>query len=145
MATLTESTLVDAPAEAVWALIRDFNGLSVWATSMPPSIIEDGKPADQVGCVRRLEANGTLLARERLLALDDVSLTQTYSILESALGVHDYRGTLHVTPVTDEDRSVVEWSGTFSADAGEADKTTAVLRDQIYRPGLASLKKHFSG
>ncbi|MGI8336079.1 SRPBCC family protein [Actinomadura scrupuli] len=145
MAMLTESTLVDAPAEAVWALIRDFNGLSAWATSMPPSVIEDGKAADQVGCVRRLEANGTLLARERLLALDDVSLTQKYAILESALGVNDYVGTLHVTPVTDGDRSVVEWSGSFRADAAEADKTIAVLRDQIYRPGLAALKERFSG
>ncbi|MCW2886769.1 MAG: MxaD family protein [Streptosporangiaceae bacterium] len=145
MAKLTESTLVDAPAAAVWALIRDFNGLSTWSTSMPPSVIEEGKAADQVGCVRRFEVNGKLFARERLLALDDLSLTQTYTIVESAMSLHDYLGSLHVTPVTDEDRCVVEWSGSFAADADQVEKTTAMLRDGIYRPGLASLKKHFGG
>ncbi|MCW2913801.1 MAG: hypothetical protein JWN52_1869 [Actinomycetia bacterium] len=144
MAKLTESTLVDAPAEAVWTVLRDFNGLSVWSPSMPASVIEDGKAADQVGCVRRFEINGKVMARERLLGLDDESLTQTYTIVESALGLHDYLGTLHVIPVTDEDRSLVVWSGSFAADAAQVEKATAMLRDGIYRPGLTSLKKHFT-
>jgi polyketide cyclase/dehydrase/lipid transport protein len=145
MATLTESTLVHAPAEAVWAVLRDFNGLSVWATSMPPSVIEDGKAADQVGCVRRFEVDGTVFARERLVALDDLSFTQTYTIIESIMDVHEYVGTLRVIPVTDEDRSVVTWSGAFAADADEAEAKVVMLRDSIYRPGLAALKMHFGG
>jgi hypothetical protein len=145
MAKLTESTLVDAPAEAVWALIRDFNGMSAWSTAAPPSVIEDGKAADQVGCVRRFEVNGKLLIRERLLGLDDESLTQIYAVVESTLGLHEYVGKLQVIPVTDEDRSLVVWSGGFTAEAAAVGQTTALLRDGIYRPGLASLKKHFSG
>jgi hypothetical protein len=145
MAQVTESTLVDAPAQAVWALVRDFDGMSVWAPSMTPSTIEDGLAADQVGCVRRFEANGKLFARERLLALDDAALTLTYTVVESVLGLYDYTSTLHVTPVTDEDRCVVTWSGSFAGDAGQVDKATSTLRDGIYRPGLAALKEHFAG
>ena len=68
MPQITESTMVGAPANEVWALLRDFAAIGDWHPALPPAEIEDG-PADRVGCVRVYPlADGH---RETLIALDD--------------------------------------------------------------------------
>ncbi len=50
MAKSYASTVIDAPADAVWARIRDFNGPAVWHSGLVASSeIEEGKAGDQVG------------------------------------------------------------------------------------------------
>src|SRR2546423_15334932 len=62
------STVLDAPPETVWPLLRDFAAIGDWHPFLPSVRIDDG-PADRVGCVRVFpEAGGH---RERLVALDD--------------------------------------------------------------------------
>ena len=46
------SSVIDAPADAVWAQVRDFNGLPQWTPFALESRIEEGQPADRIGCVR---------------------------------------------------------------------------------------------
>ena len=46
------STVVDAPADKVWAVIRDFNGLPTWHPAIADSEVEEGGSGDQVGRVR---------------------------------------------------------------------------------------------
>lgn len=46
------SSVIGAPAERVWAAVRDFNALPDWHPGVAESRIEAGAPADQVGCVR---------------------------------------------------------------------------------------------
>ncbi len=53
MARSFASSVINAPIEQVWARIRDFNGLPNWSAGVARSEIEDGEPADQVGCVRK--------------------------------------------------------------------------------------------
>ena len=53
------STVINAPIERVWRTVSDFNGLAAWMPGMKDSVIEDGKPATQVGAVRRLAMAGT--------------------------------------------------------------------------------------
>ena len=55
MAKVTVSSVIDAPVEDVWRVIRDFNGLPSWHPRMVESHIEDGLAADQVGCVRNFK------------------------------------------------------------------------------------------
>ncbi len=61
MAVSYASTVIDAPADEVWAHIRDFNGLATWHSAMvTTSEIEEGKTGDQVGAVRSFTlANGS--------------------------------------------------------------------------------------
>src|SRR5215510_11468024 len=65
------SSVIEASADAVWAVIRDFNGLPRWAPFVADSRIEGGLPPDKVGCVRnfRLKEGGVI--REQLLTLSD--------------------------------------------------------------------------
>jgi hypothetical protein len=88
------SSVIDAPADAVWAQIRDFNGLPKWTPFVAESRIEGNQPADKVGCVRNFRLKDGSTIREQLLTLSDFDFQCTYSILESPMGVENYVATL---------------------------------------------------
>ena len=112
------SSVIDAPADAVWAQIRDFNGLPKWTPFVAESRIEGGQPADTVGCVRNFRLKDGGVIREQLLTLSDYDFQCTYSILESPMGVENYVATLKLTPVTDGNRTFAEWCGRVRLRAG---------------------------
>ncbi|MCX7201637.1 MAG: SRPBCC family protein [Burkholderiales bacterium] len=49
---VVRSTVIDAPIERVWAVLRDFNSHDQWHTVVKESRIEAGQSSSQVGCVR---------------------------------------------------------------------------------------------
>ena len=50
---VVRSTVIDAPIERVWDVLRDFNSHDQWHDVVDRSRIEGGSPSDRVGCVRR--------------------------------------------------------------------------------------------
>lgn len=145
MAGIFRSSVIDAPAEAVWARIRDFNGLPGWHPAIATSEIEEGRPSDSVGCVRsfRLQDGGHI--RERLLALSDCDRSCTYSILEAPMPLSDYVATLSVTPVTDGHRSYVQWTAEFTCDPTDEAGLVDLVGDGVFQGGFDALKASFSG
>src|SRR5579864_5198221 len=101
MAKAYSSIVIPAPVGAVWAVVRDFNGLPSWTPFVAESRIEHNAPPDQIGCIRNFRLKDGGLIRERLLALSDYDLSCSYSILESPMGVENYVATLSLTPITD--------------------------------------------
>src|SRR5499426_2072652 len=118
------SSVIEAPADAVWAQIRDFNALPKWTPFVAESRIEGGLPADKIGCVRNFRLRDGGAIREQLLALSDYDFQCTYAILDSPMGVDNYVATLKLTPVTDGDRTFAEWSAEFECPV-EREKTLA--------------------
>ncbi|MCG8593899.1 MAG: SRPBCC family protein [Kiloniellales bacterium] len=145
MAQVYTSSVIGAPAERVWAAIRDFNGLPSWHPAIAESRIEGGAPADQVGCVRafRLKDGGHI--RERLLALSDYDYSCTYAILESPMGVENYVATLKLTPITDGGRSFAEWSAAFDCPPAREAELVAAIGQGVFQGGFDSLKSRFGG
>jgi hypothetical protein len=129
MVKVYTSTVIDAPAERVWATVRDFDALPAWTPFVAESRIEGGLPSDKVGCIRNFRLKDGGVIRERLLALSDYDYQCTYAILESPMGVRDYIATLKLSPVTDGNRTFAEWSAEFDCDPGRE----AALCDQIGR------------
>lgn len=142
MPKIVRSVVVDADADTVWRLVRDFNGLPSWSPGLPASVIEDGRPPDQVGCVRRIGE-----AREQLVTLDDVTRSYRYTMLSGPFKVRDYLATLRVTPVHDggAPRSLVEWSNTYDCDPADADGLATTFGDHIFGPALDALRERFAG
>ncbi|GAA4097959.1 MULTISPECIES: SRPBCC family protein [Actinomadura] len=138
------STVLSAPADEVWRFLRDFGNLADWMPAVATGVIEDGGPADRVGCVRRLIGPGDTVFRERLCGMDDADRSYWYEILESPLPIRDYVGRIRVAPVTDSGQSFVEWYGEFSVDAADEEAMRKTLTGAIYRPGLEALGKRFS-
>lgn len=145
MAEVYTSSVIDAPADRVWAVIRDFNGLPGWHPAVAESRIEGGAPADQVGCVRAFRMRDGGAIRERLLGLSDYDFSCTYSILESPMGVENYVATLKLTPITDGGRCFAEWSAEFDCAADRQADLVALIGGNVFQGGFDSLKRRFGG
>jgi len=138
------SSVVDAPAERVWREIRDFNALPKWVPGVSESRIEGNLPADQVGCVRAFTLKDGGKLREKLLALSDFEYAISYSILESPMAVSNYIATLRLIPVTDNDRSFLEWTAEFDCDASRAEALVDSIGRGVFQAAFDELKRRFA-
>lgn len=139
------STVVNAPADRVWARIRNFNDLPVWHSGLvAKSVIEDGKAGDQVGGVRSFELTDGTLIREQLCAHSDAERSYTYSFCEPPFPVLNYLATIKVSPVTDGNRAFVEWWTTFDCEKAEIDHWTDFFASQVFKGGLDAIRDHFA-
>ena len=146
MAKSYASTVIDAPADEVWTRIRDFDHLPVWHGGMvATSEIEEGKAGDQVGCVRSFTLVNDDHIREQLLSHSDADRSYSYAFRKHPFtGVENYVSTIRVTPVTDGDKSFVEWWTTFDCPADKLDHWQKFFATQVFQGGLDALKAHFS-
>jgi uncharacterized protein YndB with AHSA1/START domain len=145
MARIYVSTVLNAPPAKVWTRVRDFNAMPSWHPAIAESRIENGEPSDRIGCVRDFRLRNGERVREKLLGLSDFDLFVTYSIVESALPVTDYVSTLRLTPVTDGDRTFVEWTAEFDCPPEREADMQAAIGGGVFQGGLDSLKRHFGG
>lgn len=145
MAEVYVSTVLNAPAERVWRLVRDFDALPDWVPGVVDSRIEGGGPADRVGCVRafRLADGGAL--RERLLALSDYDYACTYAILDSPMPVTGYVATLRLIPVTDGNRTFAEWSARFECDPEDEPGLVEAIGEGVFGAAFDALVSRFGG
>lgn len=138
------SVVVDGNVDAVWSLVRDFNGLAGWLPAVDRSEIEEGRQADQVGVVRHLALkDGGGEIRERLVGLDDVERACTYEILESPFKVRRYRATIRVRPLTETGQSFVEWWSYYDCEAADEAELDKTFSRGVFGSGLAALKQRF--
>ena len=145
MATVSISSVIDAPIEKVWARIRDFNGLPGWHPRMVESRIEDGKAATEIGCVRNFKTATGATIRERLVAFSDDDRTVTYSIIGHPMPISNHSSTLRLERVTDGDRTYAVWTAEFDAPADQADAIAKGMGENVFQGGFNALKSHFSG
>ena len=139
------SSVIEASAETVWSRIRDFDGLPQWHPLIADSRIENGQPADRVGCIRHFHTRDGGMIRERLLGLSDYDYSCVYEILESPMGVEHYVATLKLTPVTDGGRCFAEWSAEFECAAGREQELSETIGSGVFQGGFDALKRHFGG
>ena len=145
MARVFVSSVVNAPAAKVWARVRDFNGLPNWHPAIAESRIENGEAADKVGCVRAFSLRNGDRLRERLLGLSDHDLFCTYAILESPMGVENYVATLRLTPISDGDRTFIEWTAEFDCPPEREAELIAGIGGGVFQGGFDALKRQFGG
>ncbi len=142
MIKVYRSAIINASADMVWKLARDFNGLPKWHPAIATSEIEGGLAADRVGCVRRFTRrsdNGLL--REQLLSLADDTRTLTYSILVSPMPVANYMAGMRFTSITMENRAFAEWWAVFDVTSGPPRATADDIGDNVFVAGFAAIDK----
>ncbi len=145
MARVYVSSIIDAPAKSVWDRVRDFNGLPRWHPAIRESRIENGEPADKIGCVRDFRLQNGDRLREKLLGLSDFDYFCTYSILESPMPLTDYIATLRLTPITDGDRTFIEWTAEFECDEADEADLVSSIGSGVFQGGFDALKRRFVG
>ena len=145
MARVYTSSVINASAARVWARVRDFNGLSNWHPAIAESRIENGDPSDKVGCIRNFSLRNGDRLREQLLGLSDFDMFCTYSILDSPMPLTNYVATLRLTPITDQDRTFIEWSADFDCALDKEGELVSNIGGGVFQGGFDALKRAFGG
>ncbi len=145
MARVYTSSVISVPPDRVWERIRGFNDLPRWHPMIRESRIEEALPADKVGCIRNFNLQNGDNIREQLLGLSDYDMFVTYSILDSPMPLADYVATLRLTPVTEGDRTFIEWTAEFSCDPSDEDELVAMIGTDVFQAGFDALKRQFGG
>ena len=140
MVKVIRSTILNAPIETVWNVLRDFNGHDSWHPAIATSQIERNREADVVGCVRRFKLGDGSELREQLLALSDADASYSYCLLETPIPLFNYVSHVRLIPVTDADHTFWQWEGQFSTPPGEADALSEMVGKDIYDAGFAAIR-----
>lgn len=142
MVKVIRSTVLSAPVEAVWDVLRDFNGHDRWHPAVATSKVERNISSDQVGCVRRFRLEDGSELREQLLSLSDIEQTFSYCLLDTPIPLFNYVAHVRLFPVTDGDQTFWEWESKFDTKSGEEERMATLVGDGIYTTGFDAIRTH---
>ena len=140
MVKVVRSTVLEAPIERVWDVLRDFNGHDQWHPAVAYSAIERGEQADRVGCVRRFKLQDGAELREKLLTLSDLEQSYSYCLLETPIPLLNYISHVNLYPVTDGNATFWQWQGSFNTPAGREEELGTMVGQDIYEAGFAAIR-----
>lgn len=142
MSKIVKSTVLEAPLDQVWGVLRYFNGHDRWHPAVDQSQIERGAPSDKIGCVRRFRLTDGSELRERLLTLSDVETTFSYCLLDTPVPLFNYVAHVRLAPVTDGDQTFWQWESEFSTRPGEEVAMIELVAEGIYQTGFDAVRQH---
>lgn len=141
---VVEKISIDAPADKVWAKIKNFDALKDWHPAVEASPADKGNAE---GSVRQVKIKGGGALVETLESRDDAKMKYSYRAKDGgALPVTNYTSTISVS--ADGAKSIVEWRGAFyrasprnDPPPDESDEAAIKAVTGVYQGGLANLKK----
>jgi len=141
---VVRSTVIDAPIERVWAVLRDFNSHDQWHGVVDTSRIEGNERSDQVGCIRSFSLKDGNRIREQLLTLDDREHKSTYCIVEATVPLQRYVATVTLKPVTDGNRTFWHWESSFATPPGQERELREMVATGVYEAGFDHLRRYLA-
>jgi NADPH:quinone reductase len=139
---VVRSTIIDAPIERVWEILRDFNSHDQWHDVVEASRIEGGESPTQVGCIRDFTLKDGNRVREQLLTLSDTEFKSTYCIVEATIPLRRYVATVTLKRVTDGNRTFWHWESTFATPPGRERELGDMVAQGVYEAGFENLRRH---
>jgi NADPH:quinone reductase len=140
MVKVVKSTVIDAPIDEVWAILRDFNGHDRWHPAVVASRIEERRASDEIGCVRDFALKQGGAIREQLLSMSDRDYSFAYCILDAPIPLDGYVATVRLKPVTDGDRTFWHWQSEFRPPPEREAELARLVGEDIYEAGFAAIK-----
>ena len=144
MPKVVRSTVIAAPVEAVWGVLRDFNGHDRWHPAVAESQIERGQSSDRIGCVRRFRLLDGSELRERLLTLSDADMAFSYCLLETPIPLLNYVAHVRLAPVTDADHTFWHWESRFDTPPGRETELATMVGENIYNGGFTAIREYLA-
>lgn len=140
---VTETIAIDAPADKVWGIVKNFDALKNWHPAVAESPADKG---NEEGSVRQIKLKSGGALTETLEAYDATKMRYSYRAKDGgALPVTNYTSTITVKP--EGGGSVVEWRGAFyrgypnnDPPPDQNDEAAVAAITGVYKSGLASLK-----
>ena len=140
---VVEKITIDAPADAVWAQIKDFDALAKWHPAVAESPADKGNTEGSVRTIK-IKGGGSLV--ESLERYNAEGKSYSYRAKDGgALPVTNYTSTITVSG--DGAKSTVEWRGAFyrgfpnnDPPPDQNDEAAVKAVTGVYQAGLANLK-----
>lgn len=142
MVKVVKSTVLPAPVEAVWDVLRDFNGHDRWHPIVRDSVIEKGWTSDRIGCVRRFHLQDGSELRELLLTLSDADMAFSYCLLDTPVPLLNYVAHVRLAPVTDGDMTFWHWESRFDTPPGREAELQQMVAENVYQGGMDAIRAH---
>jgi hypothetical protein len=122
---------LDAPAELVWDMLRDFAHIERWWPTHDPAVQIDhvDLEGEGIGQIRHIYNVGYPdPVSERLDFLDPATMTYKLSIVgRPPMGITHYQATGHIESLG-EGRSRLNYSSEFTTESGKPDEAESWLR-----------------
>ena len=142
MVKVVKSTVLNAPVEAVWDVLRDFNGHDRWHPIVADSVVEKGWTSDRVGCVRRFHLQDGSELRELLLTLSDADMAFSYCLLDTPVPLLNYVAHVRLSPMTDGDMTFWHWESRFDTPPGRESELQAMVAENVYQGGMDAVRAY---
>src|SRR4051794_8859942 len=113
MAKVHVSKVIDLPIDQVWKYNKSFDSMQKWNSDIADLHIEGGFSATEIGCIRNFTLRNGANIRETLLAFSEVDRSFAYDIITSPMPVQNYIAIFTCRPITEGNKTLVEWSATF--------------------------------
>ena len=134
MVSVKVSERVEASADAVWDLFRDFGGIQRFSAGIEKVEVT----GSGIGAIRTITLPGGAALQERLEAFDDRGRKLQYAIVSGPIPVANYLATLEVK---DEGKACrIDWSSHFEP-KGISDEQGRAMIEGVYKGGIAGVKK----
>lgn len=130
MARAYVSTVINADVDSVWEIVRDFGAVVRWIPGCQGA--ELLTTDDPTRPVRRLVLADDSVVDEVLLTRDDVTRRIQYGFpAELPRGMRSFVGTAHTRPITDGDRTFLEWQSEFDTEQKWEAKMIVNISDML--------------
>lgn len=134
MVSVKVSERVEASADRVWELFRDFGGIQRFTSGFEKVEVS----GSGIGAVRTITLPGGAALQERLEAFDDRGRKLQYAIVGGPIPVASYLATIEVK---DEGKACrIDWSSHFEP-KGIGDDQARAMIEGVYKAGIAGVKK----
>lgn len=140
MVSVQRSTIIDAPINAVWDILRDFNGHDRWHPAVRRSALDGGKRTDQVSAIRNFELVEGQRLREQLLSMSDEEYSFRYAIVDSEIPLLNYVAEVSLKPVTDGNRTFWSWKSQFDTPKGQEAELAELVAEGVYTAGFEAVR-----
>ena len=145
MAKVYISSVVNAPAAKVWARVRDFNGLPGWHPAIGESRIENGEPADKVGCIRDFRLATATASASSCWACRTTTCSAPTRSWNRPWEWRTTSPRCRLTPVTDGQRTFLEWTAEFDCAPEREAELVSNIGTGVFQGGFDALKRQFGG
>jgi carbon monoxide dehydrogenase subunit G len=135
MVSVKVSERVEASADAVWELFRDFGGIQRYSAGFEKVEVA----GSGIGAIRTITLPGGAALKERLEAFDDRGRRLQYAIVGGPIPVSGYLATIEVK---DEGSKAcrIDWSSHFET-KGITDEQGRGMIEGVYKGGIAGIRK----
>ena len=134
MATVSVSGVVEAPAQEVWELLRDFSSIDRYASGISSCVME----GHDVGAVRTLTVSNGVIC-EQLLKIDQSAQAVTFAVISSPLPMSSCISTICVESLS-PDSCEVTWSSVFEPKRIPAKSARKIL-SSVYQSGIEGMQR----